>query len=278
MRSNLAAVAALPIAALLTAALLVPAGVMPVASQSPRVLRVAVYEARGVGASALETARAAFAGAERVEARTVTPDDVRAGALDSVDVVLFTGGRGSVQGQLLGEDGRERVRRFVRDGGGYVGICAGSYLAIQGPAEFHKLAMVAGHNLTGDSWQRGIAPTRVVPGDGSAARDLHYANGPLLAREEVAGLAPFVTLATFDADVYLEGYGTRSGEMPGAPAVVAARYGRGRLLLFSPNPTLEPAHPDLLVRAARWTGAGGDVPATLRWRDVFGPDRGRDID
>lgn len=241
-----------------------------VASQRRAPLRVAIYEARGVGASALETARATFAAAERVEARIVTPEDVRAGALDSVDVVLFTGGRGSIQGQLLGEDGRERVRRFVREGGGYVGICAGAYLAIQGPAEFHKLAMVAAHNLTGDAWQRGIAPTRVVPGDGSSARDLHYANGPLLAREEVDGLDAFVTLATFDADVYREDLGTRPGEMPGAPAVVAARYGRGRLVLFSPNPTLDPAHPELLVRAARWTATRGAVPASLRWRDVFG--------
>jgi hypothetical protein len=239
-------------------------------AQEAPALRVAVFEARGVGPSALEGAMAAFAAAERIEATRVTPDDVRAGALDRADVVLFTGGRGSVQGQLLGEEGRERVRRFVRDGGGYVGICAGSFLAMQGAEEFHKIAILAGRSLTGDLWRRGTAPARVVPNDGSSARELHYENGPLIAPVDVEGLPPFVTLATFDADVYWEEYGTRSGEMRGTPAVVAASYGRGRMVLFSPNPTLEPGHPQLLARAARWTSERGRVRPNLRWRDVLG--------
>lgn len=240
------------------------------ASAQPARLRVAVFDAPGVADTALESALAAFA-AEGIDARRVTPEDVRTGALERAEVVLFTGGRGSVQGRLLGEDGRARVRRFVERGGGYVGICAGAYLALQGGPEDHKLAIVAGRNLTGDRWRRGIAPARVIPSDGAEPRFLHYANGPLLAHEAVEGLAPFVTLATFDADIYWERWDTHAGEMPGTPAVVAAGYGRGRIVLFSPNPTLDPAHPELLVRAARWTAAHGSVPSNLRWRDVLGP-------
>ncbi|MCA9604102.1 MAG: hypothetical protein KC619_00785 [Myxococcales bacterium] len=238
-------------------------------AQRERPLSVVVYDARGVAPSALRTALEAFTAAG-MEARAITPDDVRTGALDGADVVLFTGGRGSLQGQLLGEDGRARVRRFVREGHGYLGICAGAYLAIQGPEEFHKVGIVAAHNATGDRWQRGVVPTPVVPNDGSPPITLHYANGPLLARETVRGLAPYVALATFDADVYWERYDTHAGEMPGTPAVAAARYGEGRIVLFSPNPTLEPAHPDLLVRAARWVAQAGPVPPDLRWGDVFG--------
>jgi hypothetical protein len=239
------------------------------AASQENTLRVAVFEARGVGATALDAAMAAFASGG-VEAVRVTPDDVRNGALDRFDAVLFTGGRGSVQGELLGEDGRERVRRFVRGGGGYLGICAGAYLAMQGPPEFNKIAIVGAHNLTGDAWQRGSRETRLVPTDRSTPLGMHYENGPIFEREVVRGLEPFVSLATFDADVYMEEYGTRSGEMRGTPAVIAASYGRGRILLFSPNPTLEPAHPELLVRAAHWTHGRGRVRANLRWRDVFG--------
>ena len=257
-----------PRAALLVAlSALVASAALAQRARAP--LRVAVFEARGVGPSALDTAMASFDAADRVRARRVSPEDVRAGALDDADVVLFTGGRGSVQGQLLGEEGRERVRRFVRAGGGYVGICAGSYLALQGDPEFHKIALVAGENATGDRWLRGTQPTRLEPTDGSPPVSLHYANGPLFAPRAVDGLAPYVTLATFDADVYLERYETVSGEMPGAPAVIASRYGEGRLVLFSPNPTLEPEHPELLVRAARWVARPGPVPPELRWRDVF---------
>ena len=240
---------------------------------SPRSLRVAVYDARGVGRSALDTALAAYRAAPGIVARTVSPADVRAGALDGADVVLFTGGRGSVQGRLLREEGRDAVRAFVRRGGGYVGICAGFYLAIQGPPEFHKLAMVAAVSLRGDAWRRGIRPSRVRPTDGAGEVTLHYANGPVVARRPTRGLRPFVTLATFASDIYWERYDTHPREMPGTPAIAAARYGRGRLLLFSPNPSLgegEEAHPELLVRATRWVGRGGGVPRRLRYRDVFG--------
>ena len=233
-------------------------------------LRVLVYDAPGVGASAIDSAMAAFTAAEGVEARRVTPADIEAGALDDADVALFTGGRGSVQGRLLGESGRERVREFVRRGGGYLGICAGSYLALQGEPEFYKVAIVAARNLTGDRWRRGTRSVSVRPTDGSDAVTLHYANGPLIAPDSVEGLAPFVSLATFDADVHWERYDTHAGEMPGTVAVAAARFGRGRMILFSPNPTLEPGRPELLLRAMRWVATTGPVAPGLRWRDVFG--------
>lgn len=254
-------------AAVVAVVLVAAAGVT---AQRPRTVTVAVLEAPGVGEEALASAVAAIDGARGMQARRVTPDEVRTGALDGAAVALFTGGRGSVQGRMLGEDGRERVRAFVRGGGGYVGICAGAYMALQGSAEFHKIGIVAGRHATGDAWIRGIAPIRVAPRDGTAALELHYANGPLIAPEAIAGIAPFVALASFDGEVYLDEQGTHAGEMRGMPAVVASSLGRGRIVLFSPNPTLEPAHPELLIRALRFAAAGGAVPEQTTWRDVFG--------
>jgi hypothetical protein len=224
---------------------------------------IAVFDAPGVGAEALSTATAAIEAAG-MDVLVVGPDEVRAGALDRADAVLFTGGRGSVQGRLLGEDGRERVRAFVRAGGGYVGICAGAYLALQGEPEFHKLAIVAGRHATGDAWIRGIGPADVRPTDGSASVVLHYANGPLVAPEVVDGIAPFVTLATFASDYHLESEGTHEGEMLGAPAALTSRYGEGRIVLFSPNPTLEPASPGVLTGALRRV-ASREGPPIAAW-------------
>lgn len=233
--------------------------------------RIAVFEAPGVGEEALSTAVAAIEAAG-LRPVVVTPDDVRAGALDDVAAVLFTGGRGSVQGRLLGDDGRERVRTFVRGGGGYVGICAGAYLALQGEPEFHKLAIVAGRHATGDAWIRGIGPADVVPSDGSPRVVMHYANGPLVRAEVVDGIAPFVTLATFDSDYHVEAEGTHDGEMRGAPAALTARYGEGRIVLFSPNPTLDPAVPALLTGALRRVATRSEMPPIV-WSglSVLGP-------
>jgi hypothetical protein len=94
---------------------------------------------------------------------------------------------------------------------------------------------------------------------------LHYANGPLAAVEEVPGLAPPTVLAHFGTEYARPEHGTSAGEMLGRPAILSAGFGRGRIVLFSPNPTLEPARPELLVRAlARCARGSGAALATFR--------------
>lgn len=247
----------------------------------PSVALVAVYDAPGVGDEALATAVASIDATPGLRSLVVTPEDVRGGALarEGARAVLFTGGRGSVQGRLLGEEGRELVRAFVRAGGGYVGICAGAYLALQGEPEFYKLSIVAGRHSTGDAWVRGIGPATVAPSDGSPAVTLHYANGPLVAAEVVPGIAPFTTLATFATDYHVEREGTHEGEMLGAPAALAARYGDGRIVLFSPNPTLEPAVPEILscalAHVAAGVARGEHTTDSPTWARILGPPGAR---
>jgi hypothetical protein len=227
---------------------------------------VGVLDGPGVGAEALEAAIAAIEGAG-LRAERVTPERMRREA-GTFAALLFTGGRGSIQGRALGEDGREAVRRAVGAGVGYVGICGGSYLAMQGEPEFFKLGLVAARHATGDAWMRGIAPIEVVPEDGSPAVTLHYANGPLFAIEAVEGLPAPTVLARFGGEVALPEHGTHVGEMRGAPAVISARFGEGRLVLFSPNPNLVPAHDALLVAAIRRVMRGSSGPID-RWSAVF---------
>ncbi|MCB9619507.1 MAG: hypothetical protein H6724_08670 [Sandaracinus sp.] len=241
---------------------------------TPRTTRVVLFRSPGVAPDASDATEALLRATPGFSVSVFGPADVQRGRLDGMDIVVFTGGRGSIQGRYLGERGRAQVREFVRVGGGYVGICAGAYLALQGEPEFHKIAFVAGRHATGDAWRRGVATTWVEPLDGSPRAPLHYANGPILAPEAVEGLDAFVPLAVFRADVYSERHGTRAGEMPGTPAVVAARYGRGRLVLFSPNPVLEgpdePAQPQLFLSALRFVRDPAPLPRDLGWRHVFG--------
>jgi hypothetical protein len=243
-------------------------------------LRVALYRAPGVSLEAQEATLAALRSAGGFDARVVTPEDVRAGALAGVDVVVFTGGRGGVQGEALGADGRQLVRDFVAAGGGYIGVCAGAYLALQGEAEFYKLAIVAGRNLSGDFWQRGehTAEVREVNEDPHASgsgrvRRLFYANGPVVERVSHPSIAPFVTLATFVSDFFMPAHGTQRGEMPGTPAILASTFGQGRIILFSPNPVLaaegETASPELMLQAARFVATRAPLPADLGFDDVF---------
>lgn len=234
-------------------------------------VRVAVYKAGGVHPVAFAAERDLVEGTEGFALTVVTPHDVRAGALDEQDVVVFMGGSGTAQGRNLGDEGKQRVKDFVARGGGYIGVCAGAYLALQGEDEFHKLRIVAGRNRTGDFWQRGIAGLDVDAG--GATFKLFYANGPILEPAPAEGLAPYVGLASYVGEIYNRSKGTGPGEMPGTPAITASRFGDGRVLLFSPNPVLGGrgvARPELMLSGLRWTAAKGDVPKDIRFADVFG--------
>ena len=51
-------------------------------------------------------------------------------------VLYVNGGRAASHGRTLGEEGRERVRKFVKAGGSYVGTCAGMFIASVGTHGF----------------------------------------------------------------------------------------------------------------------------------------------
>ena len=95
---------------------------------APAALRVAIYTDGGGGQGGTDNVGKCLpAGDYRWKA--VTAEDIRAGVLKDYDVLVQPGGSGSKQAETLKDDGRENIRAFVKNGGGYVGICAGSYLA-----------------------------------------------------------------------------------------------------------------------------------------------------
>jgi len=241
------------------------------AAAKGKAVRVALYQATGVHPAAFAAERALLERSDGFVCTVVDPAAVQAGLKDQ-DVIVFMGGSGTQQGRALGDAGKLAVKQFVERGGGYIGVCAGAYLALQGEDEFHKLRIVAGRNLTGDAWQRGIAGVEVK----AAGREnfkLFFANGPIFTPAPTEGLAPYVPLADYVGEIYRLSKGTGPGEMPGTPAIVASAYGKGRVLLFSPNPVLGGngvVHPELMLSGLRWAAAGGAVTAETSFVEVFG--------
>jgi len=234
-------------------------------------LRIGVYQAAGVHPVAFAAETALLGRSEGFVCAVLRPADIRAGALAEQDVAVFMGGSGTAQGRALGDEGKAAVTAFVAGGGGYIGVCAGAYLACQGADEFHKLRLVATRNLTGDFWQRGIAGLE-CKAEGRAPFKLFYANGPIFTPAPTEGLAPYVSLVRYVGEIFNVSKGTGPGEMPGTPAIIASQYGAGRVLLFSPNPVLGGAgvvHTEMMLDGLRWTATRGAVPPELRSADVF---------
>ena len=93
-------------------------------------IRVAIFDGDGVGPSAIPLIAAIEKAKEHpFQISRITAAEIQGGKLAEVDVLVHPGGSGGGQGKALGENGRKAVRDFVHQGGGYLGVCGGAYLA-----------------------------------------------------------------------------------------------------------------------------------------------------
>jgi glutamine amidotransferase-like uncharacterized protein len=201
-------------------------------------IRVALYDDNGSAGKGIPNTLAQLGTCKDIEVSRLKADGIRAG-LDGYDVVVFTGGVGGRQANTIGLLGREQVHRFVERGGGYVGVCAGAYLACDG---FSWSVHVLDAKTPSPKWERGHAQLELAAtAAGSALLGLPkspaliiYHNGPLLVPAQNPSLPDFEVLATFRTEV--AGYGSPPGIMVNSPAMVLGRCGKGRVIVSSPHP------------------------------------------
>lgn len=59
----------------------------------------------------------------------VNGENIRSGCLDSFNILAFPGGDYPAYWGELGPEGKSKIQEFISDGGGYLGMCAGAYVA-----------------------------------------------------------------------------------------------------------------------------------------------------
>lgn len=237
-------------------------------SDSAALVTVALYKSYGVSDISFDAAKTLLEFEKNIKLKIVSASEIRKGALNNVNVFVAMGGSGSQQGKDLQELGRSKVKEFVKNGGGYIGVCGGSYMAITGPSE-GKLNMIAAKNYGNTGWQRGNGNCELKSNDGQTV-NIHYENGPVFENAKYEGASFYQTLATFNCDYYIPSKGTNEGEMPGQPGIIVGNYGKGKVLLFSPNPILgNPKRDDLFINGIDYVSKSGKVKNSIRFSDVF---------
>jgi N-formylglutamate amidohydrolase len=204
-------------------------------------VRVGVYCDIGAGPSHKDLLNA-LAKFEDVSVRKLMADDIRNGALGNVDVLIQPGGSGGGQGRHLGENGREMIRSFILEGGGFIGICGGAYLA---SADYSwSLNVLDARVVDRSHWARGKGTVQIELTDAgrrvlkSKEQQLaiFYAQGPLLAPRNHPDIADYETLATFKTEIAENG--APEGVMKETTAIARGEFGRGRVFCFSPHPEM----------------------------------------
>jgi hypothetical protein len=220
-----------------------------------RPLKIALYDGAGSTAKGIANVRERAQQLPGAKITTLTPEEIGTRDLAEFDVILFSGGSGSAQAKAIGEAGKKNVREFVERGGGYLGVCAGAYLACAG---FEWGLGILNAKTVSNKWQRGRGMMQIeLTGEGrelfgpvDGRFTIRYANGPIIKPLGRSELPPYRVAAVFRTEIAENG--TPQGAMVDSPAVVYSTFGRGRVLTISPHSEDTPGLENFLPRALVW--------------------------
>merc|ERR1711879_1121580 len=147
---------------------------------------------------------------------------------------FFPGGSGSRQAESLGDEGLDVVRKFVAEGGAYIGTCAGAFVAIShlffygrpGPPVKSLGTGVVTIEFTEQAFYDFDYDRNKFGGNVS----IYYQGGPVLSE---ASLPREVTiLARFTSPVPSK---LPSKQGVNTPSVTSSKFGNGRVVLNTPH-------------------------------------------
>jgi len=201
-------------------------------------LKVAVYADAGPsGIGAVEWFRLVDESPE-MELHLVDGKAIRAGALEGLDLLVMPGGNSKTEFTTLGTNGVERMKAFIRNGGGYIGTCAGCCLLMDGK---DRRTRVMPWNTCG-AVDHTLFPTFQLNAKGAAALGLkegahvmRYHGGPCMwPTTNVIEGANFELWGTYDAEAAMKG--KVKVKMHGAAAILGGTYGKGKVFVTAAHP------------------------------------------
>lgn len=225
-----------------------------------RKIKVALFIDNGASIPARKAFRKEFRDSDdgAITHREVNGDDIANGALKNFDALVVPGGSAAKEARSMGAEARNEVRRFVKEGGIYLGVCAGAYLSSQ--AKDNDLGLIPLKTVDPEHWYRVSDGTPVdveltqlgmeVFGIQRPNIKIIYENGPIFAapmQEPNDGLTP---LGFYRSEVVARG--GKRGLMLGAPSMILARYGQGIVLAISPHPEKTPGLKEIELHAIHW--------------------------
>jgi hypothetical protein len=186
----------------------------------------------------------------------ISTEALRAGGLDAYDVAIFPGGFGYFPDAEVAE----RIRAFVRGGGGFIGICAGAFLPLRESCGIKG----AGLGMLDADYvhfrERGLADMALNPGDPVARGIEASTRTPVYAlyrkHPETRRHTLHVSVERCNGPLIRARGRTRvvayyDGSEPYA-AIVRGGFGKGRIVVFS-------AHPDGYAETARMSSLNDGI-------------------
>jgi len=223
--------------------------------ESRRPIKVGIYSGLGAPQSSVDAVVKIMKPFPEATTVILSGEDVATQNLAAYDVLVFPGGSGSGQSKGIGEAGLENVREFVSNGGGYVGICAGAYLAC---SNFSWGLGILNAGTVSNLWRRGQAildlemteAGKPLLGDVKDVFKVRYNNGPILKPWTRTDLPAYTPLTLFRTEVAKNG--SPVGVQVNTAAQAIGTFGKGRVFVSSPHPEGTPGLENLIPRGIFW--------------------------
>jgi glutamine amidotransferase-like uncharacterized protein len=241
---------------------------------SAKKINVALYADNGTLPKCIDSTLTIFNREKGFSIQTISSQDIRDGKLDRFDVFLLPGGTASGERKSLGPESCQILTDFIRNGKGLVATCAGAYLAGKDwNPERRDIEVINSEVNDLDNWARGVQMVECEI-SGSAKKNngtlfsIFYENGPPLIPSDLTTLPAYTSLARYKTDLHASN--APINQMGGKDAIIAAPFGKGKVLLFSPHPELTPGLQPLLLQGTRWAATPFIKKSEITWESVFG--------
>ena len=172
-----------------------------------------------------------------IELALISGKEIREGKLKGQDLVVFPGGYAPRQYESLQEEGAAAVRKFVADGGSYLGICAGFASSLNAPKRIRLLPFGRKPRSGGkygvlavDVSARGSQVLDIRPG----RYKVRYNGGPIPCPGDKPGEGWGEGLAVYGNTVSY--FDKPEGNFYGDFAILHGQFGKGKVIAISFHP------------------------------------------
>ena len=208
-----------------------------VKAQNNKRLKVGFYVDLGSrGTGVLKLARLLYYSPQIEKLELLKGDDLVKGKLKNLDLLVMPGGSSQLQMTSMTPAGVKALQDYVRNGGSYVGICAGFHITLNRP----ERAQLMPYTYQAD--RVGFKGTPLIQLTAEGKKMLNtkldkifvtYSRGPV-AKEALWNKGTCKTLAVYKSSVAPN---NRLGKsFYGTPAMIGGTYGKGKVIATSFHP------------------------------------------
>jgi glutamine amidotransferase-like uncharacterized protein/uncharacterized protein YpmS len=218
------------------------------AAGSSTVIKVLIYSGTGASTNCVNGVKTALASANSnnlvsgVTFSYATSSSLTSSILSGYDLLVMPGGSGG--SVYLNTISKSVIQNFVKNGGGYLGICAGAYSAAAHTDGYY------------DGW--GIAPhvyAKAVSYEGKLNMTITSTGAQVLNRSGTVTISHYngaaMYLTSSAAKIFATYADSKTG-YKGYADIVGDFYGNGRTVLIGSHPELSPQFPDMIANLIVW--------------------------